>query len=434
MHYSSDRPRPPRRSGTSFIRTVLRGRSTSKSGPFGKLGETHMSQLRIFSYLPNPRIWKATIVARLCNVELDLRGASPKELPSWLWDFDAHPLSADDKSETREVHGHAGFQGKLRKTAAFLQAHPFGTVPAAFSPDGRIGIFESNCIMRAVARVGGNRCPSYGRGPYEASRVDSFLDASLVFARDSQIYLLGLMSGSLLAETHARVRDSLPVIISTFCAAHVFRRLSLGLQFVEQRFCVLQVGGVEALGEPVVDLGEHRARFAAAFGIAQQPCKAHSRTQLQPLCRLASRDFDGLAKTLLRLLRRRGIAHQDRFAPEPIKSRLSEVFPRPFNSGKLLLDNCKSLVGAADTPVDLREGRLDLRRRSGSRLQLGDPLLRLAKLGHCPPPECTTQYQSFLKAVFLGKRDLCLGQLARSPRARVGKNVPLPPTESPGQA
>lgn len=28
-----------------------------------------MADLRIFSYLPNPRIWKATIAARLCGVE-----------------------------------------------------------------------------------------------------------------------------------------------------------------------------------------------------------------------------------------------------------------------------------------------------------------------------------------------------------------------------
>ena len=47
-----------------------------------------MSELRIFSYLPNPRIWKATIAARLCGVEVEVRGASPKELQTWLWDFD----------------------------------------------------------------------------------------------------------------------------------------------------------------------------------------------------------------------------------------------------------------------------------------------------------------------------------------------------------
>jgi len=133
-----------------------------------------MSQLRIFSYLPNPRIWKATIVARLCGVDIDLRGASPKELQSWLWDFDARPFSAADATEASEVSGHAGFQGKLHKTAAFLQAHPFGTVPAAFSPDGKVGIFESNSIMRAVARLGDVNLGLYGKDPYERHGSTAF--------------------------------------------------------------------------------------------------------------------------------------------------------------------------------------------------------------------------------------------------------------------
>jgi glutathione S-transferase len=174
-----------------------------------------MSELRIFSYLPNPRIWKATIAARLNGVEVEVIGASPKELQGWLWDFDARPLTTDDRAQLGEsTRGKVGFKGALCKTAAFLEAHPFGTVPAAFSPDGRVGIFESNSIMRAVARLGEKRFPLYGRGPYEASRVDSFLDASLVFARDSQIYLLALMSGSVSAETHARVGDSFAVFMA----------------------------------------------------------------------------------------------------------------------------------------------------------------------------------------------------------------------------
>ena len=152
-----------------------------------------MIQLRIFSYLPNPRIWKATIAARLCGVEIEVRGASPKELQSWLWDFDARPLSGHEPPVPAEVRvGKVGFQGTgLRKTDAFMAAHPFGTVPAAFSPDGKVGIFESNSIMRAVARLGASRFPLYGQGPYEASRVDSFLDASLVFARDAQVISAG---------------------------------------------------------------------------------------------------------------------------------------------------------------------------------------------------------------------------------------------------
>jgi glutathione S-transferase len=137
-----------------------------------------------------------------------VRGAAPKELQSWLWDFDARPLLVDDGTEASEVYGHAGFRGKLRKTSAFLDRHPFGTVPAAFSPDGKIGIFESNSIMRAVARLADDELGLYGTNPYESSRIDSFLDASLVFGRDSQIYLLALGSGSLSEEIHGRTRDA----------------------------------------------------------------------------------------------------------------------------------------------------------------------------------------------------------------------------------
>lgn len=180
----------------------------AKSDVSRERGENEMSQLRIFSYLPNPRIWKATIVARLAGVDLDLRGASPKDLQSWLWDFDARPYSAAGGAEASEVSGHAGFQGKLHKSAAFLQAHPFGTVPAAFSPDGKVGIFESNSIMRAVARLADDRLGLYGKDPYESSRIDSFLDASLVFARDSQIYLLALTSRSLSEQIYSRARDA----------------------------------------------------------------------------------------------------------------------------------------------------------------------------------------------------------------------------------
>ena len=172
-----------------------------------------MSELRIFSYLPNPRIWKATIAARPCGVEVEVRGSSPRELASWLWDFDARPLSSNELAEPSDIQvGKVGFSGtRLRKTSAFLEAHPFGTVPAAFGPDGKTGIFESNSIMQAVARLGESEFPLYGCDAYEASRIDSFLDASLVFARDTQMYLLSLISGTVSAETHARARDGFAV-------------------------------------------------------------------------------------------------------------------------------------------------------------------------------------------------------------------------------
>ena len=168
-----------------------------------------MAQLRIFSYLPNPRLWKATIAARLCGVDVDVRGARPAELKDWLWDFDAHPLSDADCNTAKARAGRVGFKGgTLHKTDAFLAAHPFATVPAAFSPGGETGIFESNSIMRAVARLGEKSSKLYGGDPYEASRIDSFLDASLVFARDSQIYLLGVRDPDFSAGIHARAAEA----------------------------------------------------------------------------------------------------------------------------------------------------------------------------------------------------------------------------------
>ena len=43
-----------------------------------------MSKIRIFSYLPNPRVWKAVIAGKLCNVEVEVIGDKPKNLPNWI--------------------------------------------------------------------------------------------------------------------------------------------------------------------------------------------------------------------------------------------------------------------------------------------------------------------------------------------------------------
>src|SRR5712692_1577581 len=173
-----------------------------------------MADLRIFSYLPNPRVWKATIAARFCGVDVEVRGASGNELRDWLWDYDARPLAEHERQSLSSLArtGRAGLTGaRLFKTDAFLQAQPFGNVPAAFGLDGKIGIFESNSIMRAVARLGQSSFPLYGRDAFEASRIDSFLDVSLVFARDSQIYLLSLMDGSVNEAIQARARDAFAI-------------------------------------------------------------------------------------------------------------------------------------------------------------------------------------------------------------------------------
>ncbi len=175
-----------------------------------------MSDLRIFSYLPNPRIWKATIAARLNGVVLDIRGDEPPRLQGWLWDFEARPLTDEDRQSPDDLvqAARTGFKGRLFKTAAFLEAHPFGTVPAAFSPDGKVGIFESNSIARAVARLGESRYPLCGSDAYSSARVDSFLDASLIFARDAQIYLLSFRDNSTSIEIYRRAEAAFHTYMS----------------------------------------------------------------------------------------------------------------------------------------------------------------------------------------------------------------------------
>jgi len=150
--------------------------------------------LRIFCYLPTPRIWKSTITARFLDINIELRGTKPTEVKDWLWDFDARPLTEEDKTRLADktTAGKTGFSIKLYKTDAFIATQPYGTIPAAFSPDGKIGIFESNSIMRLVARLKTKNNTLYGSNPYERSRIDSFLDTSLIFARSSQKYLLSL--------------------------------------------------------------------------------------------------------------------------------------------------------------------------------------------------------------------------------------------------
>ena len=156
-----------------------------------------MYKLKIFSYLPNPRVWKSLIAGNICGVEVEVIGDKPANLGSWLWDFNPKKLDEDELNPDHEYArtGKRGFSGVLYKTDSFLKAHPFGTVPAAFSPKGDIGIFESNSILRAVARVG-KEFNLYGKDPYEASRIDSFLDANLVFAREAQVYMLDYESVS----------------------------------------------------------------------------------------------------------------------------------------------------------------------------------------------------------------------------------------------
>ena len=167
-----------------------------------------LNKIKIFSYLPNPRIWKAQIAADYCGVELEIIGDRPTELSNWLWDAEARPLEPDEREAraAQATQGSRGFATPLVKTPAFLKAHPFGTVPAAFIGEDRTGIFESNSILRATVRLAEDAKGLYGTDSASASRIDSLLDEGLVFAREAQVYLLGLNSIS--DELHRRMTEA----------------------------------------------------------------------------------------------------------------------------------------------------------------------------------------------------------------------------------
>ena len=115
-------------------------------------------------------------------------------------------------------------------------------MPAAFSPDGKIGIFEANSIMRAVARLGHGRLPLYGSNAYDASRIDRFLDASLIFARDAQLYLLSLATSCRKCRSKFRQLPKFGTL--SFVNSHVFKGLQLA--------CALRLEGVIACSFPRV--------------------------------------------------------------------------------------------------------------------------------------------------------------------------------------
>jgi glutathione S-transferase len=151
-----------------------------------------MSDIRIISYLPNPRVYKATIVARHSGAVIDVIGDKPPEMANWLWDYQAIKMSDADKQAHASARRTAktGFSGALYKTDAFLKANPFGDIPAAFAEDGTMGIFESNSIMRLAALTGPEAPALYGDSPATRARIDGFLDKTLLFADIIQKYIL----------------------------------------------------------------------------------------------------------------------------------------------------------------------------------------------------------------------------------------------------
>ena len=176
---------------------------------------SNKSDIRIISYLPNPRVYKATIVARYSGAVIDVIGDQPPEMANWLWDYQAVKMTDTEKQTHARARRTAktGFSGALYKTDAFLRANPFGDIPAAFAEDGTMGIFESNSIMRLAALTGPKAPMLYGTSPAARARIDGFLDKTLLFADIIQKYILA--GDKLDAALHGTMAEA----FRNYCAA-----------------------------------------------------------------------------------------------------------------------------------------------------------------------------------------------------------------------
>src|SRR6516165_9901987 len=73
-------------------------------------------------------------------------------------------------------------------------------------------------------------------------------------------------------------------------------------QFVEQRLCFFQIGGVESFGEPAVDRGEEVAGFGTPALFAPQPREARGGAQFQRFRLLGLGDAERLLQGGLALV------------------------------------------------------------------------------------------------------------------------------------
>jgi len=97
-----------------------------------------MSNLTIYSYPNNPKVWKAIIAGKYNGIEINY--------PPFNFGVD-------------------------NKTPEFLKKNPLGKVPVLETPEGCI--FESNAIARYVASLGKNKL--LGNTPYESALIDQWI-------------------------------------------------------------------------------------------------------------------------------------------------------------------------------------------------------------------------------------------------------------------
>jgi hypothetical protein len=133
---------------------------------------------------------------------------------------------------------------------------------------------ESNLIIENLAILG-----ELLRLKYDSGRSEGWFYRRTITGVDQPCGDSASTSAML---NEPRAGQAIPALMSTECLdqGKSSGQRVLFDQFVEQCLGVFQIGGVEAFGEPAIDVGEHCAGFSAATLLLEQPGEAHRRAQL----------------------------------------------------------------------------------------------------------------------------------------------------------
>ena len=99
-------------------------------------------------------------------------------------------------------------------------------------------------------------------------------------------------------------------------------------EFLQQRLGLLQVGGVESLGEPAIDWRQQPTGLGALALLLPQTSEAHGRSQLPRLGLLATGHSEGLLEAGFRLLLVMRSLFQQQLPLEAIEFRFRPAFLR----------------------------------------------------------------------------------------------------------
>src|SRR5215472_11813819 len=224
----------------------------------------------------------------------------------------------------------------------------------------------------------------------------------------------------------------------------------LGTQFVEQRLCVFEVGGIEAFGEPAVDRREQVVRFGAATLVAAEPSEARGGAQFPEFGLLLAGNAQSLLTELLACL---GVPlPQQQLAFVPIQLRCEPPFSCPIHHLQRLVQRAQGLfslscdiTGAGQEGAELGHPCLGLGGAESARTlpKQRYPLRHIAILDLCPStPDralCTPARETLLRrqrdqlvcpltencAVSAARKQPGANRQARSQRGRMTQSFSL---------